>query len=303
MTVAASTIESPARPLGLICGLMAALIWGAWPVISKLGVGGHLDVYDVTALRFGVAGLVLLPILLRRPPRGAEWGRGLALATGAGAPYILVAIGGLQLAPAGHFGVVAPGTNIVVAILGAWLLLSDRPARQRIAGAAMVLAGILLVGWSSLTAPHEAGAGPQWLGDLMFMAGGVLWAGYTLAARRWAVEPFRAVALVSVLSAAFYLPPYVALAGLRLLEAPLSEVLVQALFQGVLVAVVALVLHTKAVELLGAARAALFPALVPAAAMLLAVPVLGEIPTTLALLGVVVVVAGMLTSMGLRLGR
>ena len=50
---------------GVSCGLGAALIWGAWPVVSGLGVADSLSPYDVAALRFGVAGLVLLPLALR----------------------------------------------------------------------------------------------------------------------------------------------------------------------------------------------------------------------------------------------
>ena len=90
--------------VGILCGLAAALIWGAWPVVSRLGVEAALSPYDVAALRFGVAGLILLPLLLRRAPRaldGLGWPRALLLACGAGVPYVAVTVEGLRYAPAG----------------------------------------------------------------------------------------------------------------------------------------------------------------------------------------------------------
>ena len=55
--------------------------------------------------------------------------------------------------------------------------------------------------------------------------------------------------------------------------------------------------------ILGAARGAIFAALVPAVALLLAYPVLGEVPGVLELFGVTLVVLGMLQALGLLKGQ
>ena len=55
---------------------------------------------------------------------------------------------------------------------------------------------------------------------------------------------------------------------------------------------------SRAAALLGSGRAAFFGALVPAAASLLAIPVLGEVPSALQVLGIVAVVAGLLVAFG-----
>lgn len=102
----------------VLYGLVAALIWGAWPVLSRHGVQQSLTAYDVTALRFAVAGLVLLPVVWRRGLAGLGWGRATVLACGAGVPYALVTIGGLEFAPAGHAGVIAPSCMLTVSSLG-----------------------------------------------------------------------------------------------------------------------------------------------------------------------------------------
>jgi drug/metabolite transporter (DMT)-like permease len=61
----------------------------------------------------------------------------------------------------------------------------------------------------------------------------------------------------------------------------------------------ALLLYTRAVALLGAARGAVFAALVPSFSLLLAIPLLQEIPTRLQLAGVVLVTVGMVFALGL----
>jgi drug/metabolite transporter (DMT)-like permease len=90
-----------------------------------------------------------------------------------------------------------------------------------------------------------------------------------------------------------YLPLYFALAGGRLLAAPRGEVLFQALYQGVGVAIVALALYSFAIRALGASLASLFMPLVPVFGTLLAIPVLGEIPAAVQLVGITIVSLGM----------
>jgi drug/metabolite transporter (DMT)-like permease len=169
-----------------------------------------------------------------------------------------------------------------------WLWFGERPGPARLAGLALVVVGLVLVGW-----PGVGSAGERtWLGDLFFVLGGVLWGLFTVLARRWQVDPLRATAMVWTL-ALVYLPIYAAFAGSRLLQAPRGEVVFQALYQGVGVAIVALALYSWSIRVLGASFASLFMPLVPVLGMLLAVPVLGEIPARIQLVGVLGVSVGM----------
>ena len=130
-------------------------------------------------------------------------------------------------------------------------------------------------------------------GDLMFVAGGALWATYTVVARHRRVDPLHAAALVSVISMALYVPAYLMIRTPTTAVVPARDVLIQAVFQGVFAAVLALVFHTKAVAILGIGRGALFPAFVPGLAVLLAYPALGEVPSLPQLAGLTVVTLGM----------
>jgi len=287
--MSAETSESSVA--GAAYGVLAALIWAGFPAITKLSMATHtLTAWDVTALRFATAGLLMLPLFVRHGLRPLHLSGALLLAVGAGAPYVLLTAGGLAFAPAAHMGVITPSCMLLISTVGSWLLLGGKPTGGGVAGVLTILAGILMLGWDGLSS-H---GGSVWLGDAMFVLGGLLWASYTLATRAWGVPPLQATAIVAVLSMLGYVPFYAAAAGSHLAAAPWREIVIQAVFQGVLSAVVALVFYTRSVALLGAARGAVFGALVPSFALLFAIPILGEIPTRLQIVGVAVVTAGML---------
>ena len=86
-----------------------------------------LSPYDITALRFACAGLLLAPVVYRR-----GWGirqvgvtKWLVIVCCAGVPYVLIASSGLQFAPAAHAGALVPGTMPLWAALLAMLFLRE----------------------------------------------------------------------------------------------------------------------------------------------------------------------------------
>jgi hypothetical protein len=89
---------------GAAYGLAAVSIWSGWSVMTRLTVTTSLDAWDIAAwdiaaLRFGVAGVLLLPVLVWRGPALDRLGcPGLAaIIAGLGPPYVLVAAGGLAI--------------------------------------------------------------------------------------------------------------------------------------------------------------------------------------------------------------
>lgn len=304
MSVQTSTMPMN-KPLlaGIASGLIAALIWGAWPVLSRAGVavGGSLTALDITALRFGVAGLILLPVLLRLGLAGIAPLPVLLLSVGAGAPYVMTAVTGLSMAPATHAGIIIPSCMLSFTALGGWLFLGDRPSRTRLAGMAAILAGVGLVGSKAFLSDGAPFDTDTLTGDALFVASGLLWAIYTLSARRWNVGPLHATALVSVVSLILFAPVYALTADwAAVASAPLTEITVQAVGQGVVVGILALLFYTKAVGALGAARGSLFAALVPGLAAVMSYPVLGEAPGVPELAGLAVVTTGMVVAIRAR---
>ena len=266
-------------------------LYGGQFVISRWSIQRTLSPWDLAAIRFAVAGVLMLPVLARYgvgSAAGIGWGRSVALGITVGAPYTLVLFSGLALAPAAHGAVIIPGAAPIVSALLLRLSFGEPVGRVRLAGLAVIVAGLVLMSWPSMAGSDDR----VWVGDLLFVVAGVLWAAFTVLARAWRVEPMRATTVVWVL-ALVYLPAYGAVAGGGLLVAPHGEILFQAIYQGVGVAILALVLYTRAIGVLGAGVASLFMPLIPVFGVLLAVPVLGEVPLPIQLAGMVAVTVGM----------
>jgi drug/metabolite transporter (DMT)-like permease len=51
---------------GAVFGFAAASIWAGWSAITRLAVTTSLDPWDIATLRFGLAGLLLSPVVARR---------------------------------------------------------------------------------------------------------------------------------------------------------------------------------------------------------------------------------------------
>ncbi len=96
-----------------------------------------------------------------------------------------------------------------------------------------------------------------------------------------------------------FLPLYAIFVGPAVFAAPVSELLFQGVYQGIFVSILALTFYTRAVMILGAGRGAIFTALIPGLTVILALPLLGEIPTGLEIAGVIAVSLGMILALGL----
>jgi drug/metabolite transporter (DMT)-like permease len=200
---------------------------------------------------------------------------GLALLiAGAGVPYVLLAATGLRFAPAHDQGVLNPGFMPLVVALIAAFGLGEGLAAARKLGLSLILVGaLIIVGWHAATWNT-----PRMFGDALFLTAALLWACFTVVMQQTRIDPLQAAALVSSGSALIYLPIYLALYGTHLVQIPLAEFVVQAIFQGFLVTIVSLVLYGQAIALIGASGGAAFGALVPALSALIAIPLLGEWP-------------------------
>ena len=51
--------------IGALAGMGVALPWAGWIVATRHGVQHTLTIYDIMGLRFGIAGLVILPWAIR----------------------------------------------------------------------------------------------------------------------------------------------------------------------------------------------------------------------------------------------
>ena len=263
---------------GALYGLAAVTIWAAFIVVSRLGVQTSFTPWDIAAIRFATAGTLLLPYLIRKGLAFERlgWFGFLAIATGCGAPMVLLANAGLLFAPAAHAGALFPGVMPLMVVILAAALLQEAFTRRKQAGCVLIVLGSVGIVWGAGGSLGSA----QNLGHLLFLAAGLLWACYTVALRHARLDGLHAAAITAVCSLVFYLPAYFFFAGDSVLRVPASDIALQAVVQGVLTAIVALLLYGRMIGILGASSGAAFVALTPLMTALLGIPILGEWPAT-----------------------
>jgi drug/metabolite transporter (DMT)-like permease len=287
--IAKHTAARHATALGVACGAGAALFWALGFVAARQGVTSGLSPLVIALHRFAWPGLALLPLVAKNnfaDLRVMGLTRAAALAVFGGLPIALLSYVGYVLVPLGHGAVIQPSCAALGGLVLARLVLKEPLPPRRILGAAVIVAGLLVIGAEALQTIGAHGL----LGDFLFVAAGCFFAVFGVLLRRWRIGAIRATAVTSVLSLAG-LPILLFSLG-NMLAAGFYENAMQALVQGVLAGAGAIYLFTRAVVLLGASRAVLFPSLVPPFTLLIGYLTIGEAPSAAQLAGLVIVIIG-----------
>jgi drug/metabolite transporter (DMT)-like permease len=281
---------------GVALGIAAAFSWGFYNVGAEIGQASGFRPPDLTVLRYGVAALLLLPVLwLER--RNLPPFRQIALVTLLiGPPFALLFNLGFQRAPLSHAVVIGPGASMLMANFLVWWRYHQPLGFNRKLGIAVLVAGLLVIA-ADQPAPKASG-GYVLVGDLCFIGSGSLWGIYVYVMGRWRLPPVRTTAAVAALASVLFVPVYLVVWGVPDMPARLWAE--QAFYQGAIGGCLAFVVFAAAVGRLGAGRAALFAALVPSSAVLLAIPMTGQWPGPLEWAGVVLASAGLMISLDLR---
>ena len=274
---------------GVACGTGAALFWALGFVAARQGDDVGLSPIVIALHRYVWPGLVLLPVLAsgRVGDLGAVWWRrAVLLALFGGLPLALSSYLGYLFVPLGHGAIIQPSCAALGGLILARLVLKEALPLRRVAGATAIVIGLMVIGSEALRTMGGHGV----LGDLLFVAAGSFFAIFGMLVRMWRVDALRAATITSTLSLAAL--PLLALSFDNMLAAGFYENLMQAVVQGLLAGAGATYLFARAVVLLGASRAVLFPSLVPPFTLLVGYLALGEVPSGLQLVGLVVVVVG-----------
>jgi len=287
------TRNSQAKPalLGVACGAGAALFWALGFVATRHGLKAGFTPPDLLMHRFLWSGIAFLPLVLRAGIGnlcGIGWGRGLVLMVLGGPVMSLISYTGFLFVPLGHGSVIQPSSATLGGLLLAAVFLRERVPPSRVLGAVAIVGGLVVIGAESIGHIGPDGV----LGDLLFVLTGFMFAVFGTLLRHWRVNAFSAATVISVLSLAL-LPLYAASGGFaRVAALGISENALQALAQGILAGPAALYLFAFSIQTIGVARAAVFPATVPALTILIGWLLLGEAPTALQAAGLVTVLFG-----------
>jgi drug/metabolite transporter (DMT)-like permease len=271
---AAGTLAAPvaAPHRGVLWAALTVLIWAAYPAVTRLSVTQTLGPDDLFALRFGVSALLFLPYLAWRAATlpGGAWVKGIGLAACQGTLAGLVIVG-LELAPARHASALVQGVIPAWLLVAGALFLGHRFGRRGAWTVALIGAGVaaLLVGSS----------GQMLRGDVLFLLASLLACGYILQARHYRLSAATTAAFVAVYSAIAFLPWYFLSGAHSFAQASAGELVLQTVYQGVLIGSVSFIALNRAIAGIGALRTSAFISAVPVLTAIIAVPVLGEYPS------------------------
>jgi drug/metabolite transporter (DMT)-like permease len=288
-TGAASLAAGVAWHRGALWAALTVVIWAAYPAVTRLGVTQTLAAGDLFALRFGVSALLLLPYLAWRAGTlpGGAWVKGIGLALCQGTLAGL-AIVGLELAPARH------ASALIQGVIPAWLLivgaafLGQRFGRRGRWAVGLIAAGVAVVVADSGLASDER----LLRGDLLFLLASLLACGYILQTRHYRLPPAATAAFVAVYCAVGFLPWYFLAGAHSFAQASASELVLQTVYQGVLIGGVSFIALNRAIAGLGCIQAGAFLSAVPVLSAIIAIPVLGEQPSLVDCAALVLITLG-----------
>ncbi len=264
--------------LGLLGGGTAVLIWAGWIAATRWSMVERIDPLVLAICRNGLPALILLPVWWRRGiiPRDANIGAILMMTLGWGMPFTLTVGTGLSSVPASLFGPLVPGlAPLLVAGLG-WALFRRVPGR----GAAL---GLLLMAVALTCVLGQWVAAERWaeMGGAPFLLAASLGISiFTVMLPRSGLNPVEGTAYICLYSMPFLALAWVLNPGV-FDGMSAGDIGFQALVQGVITGLFAVLAYGLAIRHLGPLRGSTANALVPVCAAITALVLLGESMTML----------------------
>lgn len=245
------------------------MIWGAHSSVSVSGLRAGFDSFDIAAARVLGAALGIIPILLARGSSVIPtipqiiW-----LTLGAGVPFGLLNVAGLQFAPISHTGAISLGCVPLITAFIANRFFGDRISLSHVIALGILLAALVVI-WSAH--PFE------WihlLGDLCFFGSACLWASYGLNLRRWNLKSMQGVIAITLGSLPYLI--WYFLAREQTFLSDLDQGMLQVMYQGFIVGVLAVLIYGKVLEFIGPMMGTMFLAFSPFLIPFMAFLILGD---------------------------
>ncbi len=282
------------QTVGRLAAVITVLIWTSFIIVARASASHVLLPLDIACARIMGASSILLPwawwMMREQRQRGEKvgslWGLsplplGITVQAGffGGFLYAVLAYIGFFYAPAGHASVLMPGSLPLWTTLLMWLFLREQIGMNRAIGLFMIVCGDVLVGGMSLLKAFEGGE--VWIGDVLFMSAAFCWSAYSVTVRRHGLDAVRATMVITAFALVCFVPAYALLVNLDLLQSHMSqaswsEIVFQAVFQGVGSVVISGITFTQMIRSFGPVKSTMITALVPVLSALGAVVFLGE---------------------------
>lgn len=288
---------SPSQLSGYAAAWTIVLVWSFWLIVSRVAADSGLTVYDLAAMRYGLASLVALPLCLYyKPWRGLSLVQIAVLSFILGPVYILIVFSGFLYAPAAHGGIFMNGVLPLISLLFGIFLFRTLPDVKQVFGAGLILVSSIVLAWdTSVTLVENA-----WIGDLMFVVGAIFFATYVILSERWQLGPMQIIFCGTIVNAVLYLPIWALWLPSGLADAPPGPLLLQAVYQGFVPNLIGLLFVAHASRRIGNGNTSSILAAVPGGGALLGLVLLGEALSLTSVLALVILTAGLLLSVRRR---
>ena len=262
-----------ARTQGYLFVCITMCIWGGFTILSRLNLHWHVSAWDLVAMRFAIAFIILMPVLVYNKDLAFLWHpRPIILALTGGLAYCLTVYTAFLHAPAAHAAIFLNGCIPLCTAVAAYLLFKQPFDKHTWLSLSIMLSALALMSYLML---HEQ-ASAFGIGDILFFLSAVWWGIFTVLLKQWKLSAWHSMASVAIWSALIYLPIYILFIPKHFQEAEPVHLLVQGVFHGVLVVIIATLTYVAAIERLGAFKTGSIVTLAPFIAAVIAVPLLNE---------------------------
>jgi drug/metabolite transporter (DMT)-like permease len=283
---------------GVLAALATVTIWAAFLIGTRFAVSGNLTVDEVLILRLVPAFLIMLPVMFKLGViiKGQSIFSLLMIALGATAVFPYLISTGVYYAPASDAGALAPGMLPFWTALFAFFITGEKPSKIRALGLIIILLGAFLVGSYSIFLSHGQ---DTWKGHFLFLAGSGMWSIYSVYFRQSGINPLTGLVFGLFWGTAVVIPILLLLGDVSFEKATVVDIISMTILQGLLIAILAMLLYNFAIQQLGPAQTAAFGALTPILALIGGFVFLGEAITLLKSVGIFIVAVGVVLASGI----
>lgn len=290
--------ESPtSQIMGFAAAWCIVLVWSFWLIVSRVANDSGLTVYDLAAMRYGLASIIAIPLCIYyKPWRTMRISEIAALSFILGPVYILIVFSGFLYAPAAHGGIFMNGVLPLISMVWAVVLMGVFPSKRRVLGAVLILLSAIVLAWdASVSSSAQA-----WIGDILFLIGAVFFSIYMVLSERWKLGAMQIIFCGTIVNAVFYLPIWFFWLPSGMADAPTGPFLLQAVYQGFVPNLIGLLFIAYASRTIGNGNTSFILAAVPGGGAILGALILDESLTLISLIALVALTAGLLMSVRRR---
>lgn len=270
--------------------LAAVLLWSGWIVLSRHGAQTRLSAVDLSFIRFTTALICSIPLWFVYNWRRIPLHELLLISLSAGMVYTTFCFAGMATAKAATAGVLINGLLPVFgAVIGYfWDRVRISPLTW-LCILGILLADVMLIGadWQKL------GNRQGFIAILLFACASLSFSFYATAVKKWNFLLMDVVIWIPIINFIAILPFWIG-SDTGIPATPIAELLLQAIFQGIVVTLFAGFLIAFTIKSLGPITTTMFMASVPGVTALMGYIALREPLTMIEMISVVICMIALL---------